>query len=183
MTSPTTLSLWRRRWAWIVAAVIVLVWCGVTARLFVWPPLPDLPATVDAIVELGGPGERDDLAVALAEEGRARYLVQSASAMEMRYNQCLPPVPHVTVVCFHPDPFSTRGEARAIATMAARYGWRSVILVTTRDQAWRAKVRVGRCFDGDVYVATAGLPWQDWPYQIAYQWAATAKAFTYERSC
>jgi hypothetical protein len=89
----------------------------------------------------------------------------------------------VAVICFHSDPFTTRGEAREVSEMATRYGWHSVILVTTPDQAWRANVRVSRCFGGQVFVATVPLPWYLWPSQIAYQWAATVKAYTFETSC
>jgi uncharacterized SAM-binding protein YcdF (DUF218 family) len=177
-------AFWRRRqWATIVFLAAVLVWSAVTLRLFVLPDLPPLPPTADAIVELGGPGERDDLAVALAAQGRSPYLAKSATSTEMHHGRCLPPVSGVTVLCFHSTPFTTRGEARSIAAMASQHGWHSVILVTTADQAWRAVVRVSRCFRGQIYVATASLPWHEWPYQIAYQWGATAKAFTYERSC
>jgi hypothetical protein len=172
-----------RWWARILAVVAFLAWGAVTARLFVWPDLPPLPDRVDAIVELGGPGNRDDLALALAEQGRARYLVQSTSDYAMRNGWCQPPVANVTVRCFHPDPFTTRGEARAIAAMAKEYGWQSIILVTTPDQAWRATVRVGRCFDGEIFVATATLQWYKWPFEVVEEWGATAKAFTYETSC
>ena len=48
--------------------------------------------------------------------------------------------PGVRLLCFHPDPVTTRGEARYIGTMAARLDWHSVILVTTPDQAWRARL-------------------------------------------
>jgi uncharacterized SAM-binding protein YcdF (DUF218 family) len=87
------------------------------------------------------------------------------------------------VVCFHPEPFTTRGEARAIADMARQNGWSSVILVTTPDQAWRATVRVSRCFDGPVSVATTPLPPYLRPPEIGYQWGATLKAYTFETTC
>ena len=67
--------------------------------------------------------------------------------------------------------------------MAARLDWHSVILVTTPDQAWRARLRVSRCFPGKVYVATAHLPSWDWFRQVPYQWLASVKALTIERSC
>jgi hypothetical protein len=57
------------------------------------------------------------------------------------------------------------------------------VLVTTPDQAWRARLRVTRCFDGEVYVATSPLPPLAWLGQIPYQWAATVKALVFERAC
>jgi hypothetical protein len=55
--------------------------------------------------------------------------------------------------------------------------------VTTPDQAWRARLWTARCYSGDAYVATTPLPLVDWIGQIPYQWGATVKAFTVERSC
>ena len=154
-----------------------------TLRLFVWPDLRALPQRVDAIIELGGPGERDPTAITLALEHRAPMLVQSTTADEERDGGCLPNIPDVTVLCFHPDPETTRGEARRIGQLAERFHWKSVILVTTRDHVWRAKLRVSRCFPGEVYVVPAPLPAYDWLWVIPYQWGATAKALTVERSC
>ncbi len=172
----------RRQRRWLLAA-LVLVFLLTSLRLFVFPSLPPSPARVDAIVELGGPGDRDRVALELARTHRASYVVQSTIESDARSNTCLPPVPEVTVLCFHPDPDTTRGEAQSIQRLAAEHGWKSVILVTTPDQAWRARLRVTRCFDGDVYVSTARLPALDYLWQIPYQWAATLKALTIERDC
>ena len=40
-----------------------------------------------------------------------------------------------------------------------------------------------RCFSGHVYVMTAPIPASFWPYELAYEWAATIKALTINRSC
>lgn len=187
MTSQPPVLRRRRRW-WIaatLAALLVVAFGVVTARVFVWPDLPAIPERADAIIELAGPGDggRDAAAIALAREHRARFLVQSTQASDLPSDSCLPHVAAVTILCFSPEPATTQGEARSIAKLAETYGWTSVILVTTPDQAWRARLRVSRCFSGAVYVQTSTLPWQMWPEQIAYQWLATAKALTVERSC
>jgi uncharacterized SAM-binding protein YcdF (DUF218 family) len=174
-----------KRRALLVVAVLLLGLGVATDRLFIHPRLAPVPPAVDAIIELGGAGMagRDSLALELARSGHAPYLVQSTLADAQGTSSCLPAVPDVTVLCFHAEPNTTRGEARWIADEAKRRHWRSVVLVTTPDQAWRARLRTTRCFDGDVYVATSPLPWTDWPRQVPYQWAATAKAVTLERSC
>jgi uncharacterized SAM-binding protein YcdF (DUF218 family) len=167
----------------VVAALCVTI-AVLTARMFVWPDLPPLPQHADVVVQLGGPGSRRVEALDLARQGRAPLVAISVSDDEVDTHWCgAGRLDDVTVVCFHSDPFTTRGEARAIAGMAERYGWRSVILVTTPDQAWRASVRVSRCFNGEVFVATVPLPWYMWPAQIAYQVGATVKAYTFETSC
>jgi hypothetical protein len=165
--------------------VALVVFGAATARLFIWPDLAPMPRHVDAIVELGGPANdrRDSLALELARQHRADYLVQSTTTREAGTHTCLPAVAGVTNLCFYADPNTTRGEAQYIGADAARRGWRSVILVTTPDQAWRARLRTTRCFSGDVYVATAPLPPLYWVWQIPYQWGATLKALTTERSC
>jgi uncharacterized SAM-binding protein YcdF (DUF218 family) len=175
----------RRRWSVALALILAVVFAAVTARLFIWPPLVPLPERADAIIELAGSadGRRDSRALELAREHRAAYLVQSTTITEAGTHRCLPAVPEVTVLCFHADPSTTRGEAQFIATEGERRGWKSVILVTTPDQAWRARLWTSRCFAGDVFVATTDLPPLNWFRQIPYQWAASAKAMTVQRSC
>jgi uncharacterized SAM-binding protein YcdF (DUF218 family) len=174
----------RRRVVAGIVAVLVVGFSVATARLFVWPDLPPLPEQVDAIVQLGGPGNRRSTALDLARQGRAPVVAISVATDEVDTTWCdQGSLRGVPVVCFHSDPFTTRGEARSIAGLAQRHGWRSIILVTTPDQAWRATVRVERCFDGEIFVATARLPWHRWPVQVIYQWGAIAKAFTLETSC
>lgn len=193
--APAALMVARRRSRWwprqprrflAVLVVIGLVFCGgVTVRLFIWPDLPPLPSTVDAIVELGGPESagRDAVALRLAAEHRAPYLVQSTTEAEDGADDCLPTVAGVTILCFHPTPNTTRGEARAIGELAEQYGWTSIIIITTRDHAWRASLRVARCFDGAIYVSPSPLSIAGWIHGVPYQMLATVKAMTYERSC
>lgn len=175
----------RGRW-WLPAALLVLLALVLlTARLFVWPDLAPPPRHVDAIIELAGPGDegRDRLASRLAAEHRAAFLVQSTVVAEAGSSRCLPATTGVTVLCFHPVPGTTRGEAEWIGREAELRSWHSVILVTTPDQAWRAGLRVRRCFGGEVYSATSPLPLMSWFRQIPYQWMASVKALVVERSC
>lgn len=165
----------------LVAALVVLA--VTTVRVFIEPDLPPLPERVDAIIELGGPGDRDAVTLALAATGMAGTVVQSTTEDEAGTSTCLPPTPGVRTECFHADPPTTRGEARYIGRRAAELGWHSVLLVTTPDHAWRARLRVMRCFPGRVYVSTSPLPRLMWPRQIPYQWAASGKALLVERDC
>ena len=163
--------------------MLVALFAGTTAHLFVWPDLPPVPPRVDAIILLGGPGDRDEAAAALARAHAAPVLVQSIWDPGARPDRCLHDLPGVTVVCFHPRPDTTQGEAEYLGQLARQRDWHSVILVATTDQAWRARLRFTRCFGGDVYVSTAPLPPLLWFRQIPYQWAATVKALVFERAC
>jgi len=160
---------------------LVLVFGVVTARLFVWPAA-GMPARVSAIVMLAGPGNRLPVALELAREHRAPLLVVSRG-WQGYGGPCPASTPGVRLICFDPDPGDTRGEAEATGRLAERYQWNSVVLVTTRAQDTRARILMGRCFGGPVYVTTASLPWDDWPYQIAYGWGALVKALVLHRSC
>lgn len=183
-SSARRYGTFRRRYliAASIGAVLLFALASVTARVFVWPDLQPLPEHADAIIELGGPRmlNRDRVALELAREHRAPVLVQSTTGSD---TDCLPPAGGVRVMCFEADPRTTRGEARWIAAVAAQRHWDSIILVTTPDQAWRARLRVSQCFPGKVYNATAPLRWHDWFRQIPYQWAASIKALTVERTC
>ncbi|MGN6524253.1 MAG: YdcF family protein [Actinomycetes bacterium] len=172
-----------RRRGLFVALLAVIACTLVTLRVFVYPPLRPVPGRVDAIIELGGAGDRDREALRLARAGVAPVLVQSTVPQEAGTSRCLPAVHDVTVMCFHPDPDTTRGEAHWISAQAAQHGWKSVVLVTSPDQAWRAILRVGRCFPGDVYASTTPLPPASWLKQVPYQWVASAKALLVERDC
>jgi uncharacterized SAM-binding protein YcdF (DUF218 family) len=162
-------------------AVLFALFCGATARLFIWPST-GMPARVDAIVVPGGQGNRTAAAITLAEQGRARYLVLSEGE-PVPPQLCGAHVGAATVLCFMPNPDTTQGEAEATDRLAREYGFRSIVLVTTPDQTWRAELRFGRCYSGKIYAVTTPLPKHLWPLMIAYQWAATVKAEIVNRGC
>ena len=167
----------RRAFAAVMALVVALVL--VTVRLFVWPA-EGMPARVSAIVMLAGPGDRLPVALQLARQHRAPVLVVS-QGWQGYGGPCPQALPAVKLICFDPDPGNTRGEAEFAGQLAERYHWRSVVLVTTRAQDTRARIIMGRCFGGSIYVVTASLPGSAWPYQIAYGWGALAKALVVQR--
>ena len=96
---------------------------------------------------------------------------------------CPSSTPGVRLICFDPDPGNTRGEAQFVGRLAQRYHWHSVVLVTAREQDTRARIRMGRCFSGSIYVVAASLPLSNVPYQVAYEWGALFKALVLQRSC
>lgn len=173
-----------RRWRWVTSLILVLIvaFVAVTARLFVWPP-SGMPARVSAIVVLGGLGDRAPYGVQLAREDKASYLVFSKGLDWIPPGICTQQVASAKVLCYQPDPDTTQGEAEGAARLAKQYGWRSIVLVTTRDQAWRARMWFGRCFTGQIYNSTAPLPWTRVATAIPYEWGATVKAEVFNTSC
>ena len=175
----------RRRWRVIAVTLLTLIvlFCGVTVPMFVLPTT-GMPARVNAIVVLGGPGNRLGLGLQLAQQGHAPYLlVSNGLPFILSAALCKPDHGSFTVICWNPNPGNTKGEAEFVGRIARQYHWTSVALVTTPDQAWRAALYVRRCYTGKVYSMTTPLNWTQWPYMIAYQWGATIKAETLQRGC
>ena len=173
---------WRRARRLVITVLGALILFGaVTVRLFVWPA-QGMPAHVSAIVMLAGPGDRLPAAVRLARAQRAPMLVISRGH-DGYGGPCPARPPHVRLICFEPNPATTQGEAEVVGRLAQRYHWQSVTLVTTRAQDTRARIRVSRCFGGRIYVVAVSEPWYDWPYQLAYEWAALVKAVAIQRAC
>ena len=180
------LRLLRSRWAWVLAAtalVLVVAFCVLTAILFVYPDL-NTPERSDAIVVLGGHGlPAVDKGEQLAREGYAPTIAFSLQP----WVPCEPwrvAIPHVRVLCFRADPQSTQGEARSIAHLAARYDWKRIIVVLPTTQASRARLRIGRCYPGQILeVGFSPQGISEWLYQFAYEWASLAKALVLQPTC
>ena len=170
---------WRRILITLVVAFIVLT--AATARLFIWP-VRGIPAQVNAIVMLDGPGNVLSVAVRLAEQHRSPFLVVSRGSAAYP-DPCPAPIARVKLICFLPKPPTTQGEAEFVGRLARKYGWRSVALVAITPQDSRARLRVERCFAGHIYVVTAPIAPTSWPYEIAYEWGALLKALVIQRGC
>ena len=134
----------------VVVSVVVLGVVALNVRLFVFPE-SSTPAHADAVVVLaGGAGERLDRGLELVRDGVAPNLVVSTGPDELCATQH-----DFHVYCFLPHPDDTRGEAEAVGRIAAREGWRHLVLVTSDYHATRARILVGRCFPGTVDVSAA----------------------------
>lgn len=166
-----------------VLALGVIALGAATARLFIWPDR-GMPARVSAIVMLNGPGDRLDTALDLAWQHRVPFVVISRGSPYWGHGSiCAPRIPRVKVICFEPNPATTKGEAEFVGQLARKYRWQSVALVTITPQDTRARLRVERCFAGPVYVMTAPMSLSGWPSQIAYEWGAFVKALVFQRGC
>lgn len=145
----------------------------------------DEPA--DAVVMFGGAGPRFQLAVALVEGGVSDTLVVSNpnDPDPQGYTAfgvfCAGPHDYETI-CFDPEPRTTRGESRFVAELAEARRWDRVVIVTTEDQASRARLLTERCWDGDVDVAVVDTDLNR-AGRVVYEWGATARALLLRRSC
>jgi uncharacterized SAM-binding protein YcdF (DUF218 family) len=167
----------RRRW-WVALGVVLTLFVVATGRLFAIPH-NQTPSRADAIIVLGGRGHRLAKAAELAHQGVAPVLVVSDGITNCPRKR----VPGIPIVCFMPDPFTTQGEARSVEAMARSNGWHHLVVVTSTDQRTRAMLRFGRCTNIKIDYVTTPLPWQQWPWLIAYQWGALVKALTLQRGC
>ncbi len=115
----------------------------------IWPPVEN-PYRADAVVLLSGDGGRLPGAVRLMERGVAStFVFVGAPDTIAVLNICSGPQPF-EVVCLHPEPDSTRDEARATANLAQARGWESLVVVTSKYHATRARMFFRRCFGGTV---------------------------------
>jgi uncharacterized SAM-binding protein YcdF (DUF218 family) len=165
---------------------VVLAWACAAGVLFLWPPR-QVPQHADAVVVLaGGRGPRLERALALVRRGVAPVLVISdgwgATWPEANRICAGRPAP-ARVLCFHPAPFSTRGEAEGFARLAASRGWTSAVVVSSRYHVARARILFERCFAGTVYADGADQSLLDRLIAVPSETAKLAYALTVRRSC
>jgi hypothetical protein len=163
----------------IVFALVIVVagLAAATAHWFVWPPQQAMPAHVDAIVMLNGPGDRLAIALDLARAHRAPMIVISRGSQYWGHGSvCAPKIPGVRVICFDPSPNTTRGEEEFVSRLDKQYHWQSIVLVAITPQDTPARIWAGRCFTGKTYMVNVSLTTSEWPYEIVYQFGSTIKA-------
>ena len=103
-----------------------------TAVLFVFPAT-NTPQRVDAVVVLGGSGDRLGKGLALVREGYAPVLLVS----DHQEAPCPPDTRRYRVVCFNPDPATTQGEAEDVGRMASADHWDRLLVVSSIPQTTR----------------------------------------------
>ncbi|WP_052710872.1 hypothetical protein [Pseudofrankia sp. DC12] len=173
-----------RRRGWLVVGLVLVLVVGllaVTLRLFVFPKTDPL-TKADAIVMFDGIGDRKYTTFWLAGHGYAP--VVAVSTQDPTFCQkSLPTISGAQVFCFVPSPATTRGEAEATQRLASEHGWKKVIVVTGRPQETRARIRVERCYQGQLEIAGVSPGRDNWPKTIVYEWGALIKALAFQRSC
>ena len=138
----------------------------------------------DAVLALGGTQGAAVYAEKLVAAGVAPALVLSdpyAGVPGFVTSACRGTGPRPTgyrLICFVPDPRTTRGEARELGVLSARYGWHRVVVVAPTYHVSRARLIMGRCYSGDLLVTDPPerIGVSTWVYQYAYQTAGLLKA-------
>jgi hypothetical protein len=161
------------------AAVLVLAYLGVTVAFFVKPTL-GAAAHPQAVVVLDGYGNRDAQGFALARLAHVRTVAVSWPP----YASCPAPRSGLRILCFVPHPANTQGEACAVARLARRHRWRSLMVVAGTTQVVRARVYLASAYSG--HLAFSGVDPSGvigWLYQIAYGQGGLVKALFSHRGC
>ena len=170
-----------RRWVIVVCVLLIAAVIG-GLPVYVRPQIDPL-RHADAIFVLGGYGYgRYPFGLrARRQQGWApTVVVSNPNGPEDPWltEYCATPHPGLNLHCFIPDPPTTKGEGRELRRLAAKHGWRTVIVVTFRPHISRARFILEQCFDGDlVMVASpARVSAPRWAFEYVYQTAGYVRA-------
>jgi uncharacterized SAM-binding protein YcdF (DUF218 family) len=169
----------------LVALIVIGLVIGIGGdKLYVRPDADQLrPGEhVDAILALGGRIESATYALHLAEQGVTPVVVLSnpypPTVNLPVHEACAAKPTRYRIICFAPDPSTTRGEARELGALAKANGWNRVAVVAPTFHLTRARMLVRRCYPGtELMLATpVDLAWTNWTYQYVRQSLGFVKA-------
>jgi hypothetical protein len=124
------------------------VWAGICFAVVSRPDVDDV-TSADAIVVLGAP---DSASLAEVERLTAEGVSDSVVIFTPygEPDMCSEQPADLDVSCLVPVPPTTRGEARAIGTLAEVRGWTSIAVVTWTEHISRSRMLVERCYDHEL---------------------------------
>src|SRR3954470_8720063 len=140
-------SLLRPRW--LIPILFVLWFIGMWNLLL--HPKSDKPGKADVVMVLSGDTKhRLPRAMTLMNRHVAPMLIISdgMNSIPLGRELCTNPPPAYHVLCFRPDPYSTRGEARALGKLAAQNHWKRVVVVSSPTHLTRLRILFKRCYHG-----------------------------------
>jgi hypothetical protein len=165
----------------LTAIVAIGVVCAALAVRFVAFPSKDPIGKTSVVVVLGPWNENDRIATAERVQALSPgvpVLLSDDSGCPSAFRLRFP-----RLVCFHPSPDSTRGEARFAASYAAAHHDTTMTVIAPRAQLSRARIRFSRCWAGRLSMVEAPMSLLEAVWQLPYQIAATIKAETFQRQC
>lgn len=201
LTGPATSRHRRRRVRALLSLLVVIVvfvatYASVGYQLF-YRDHSDALRKVDVIVVLGGEHDRrEDYGLQLAREGYANTVLISnpyetnanlkktvgtrPDSRTLMHRVCSSSTTSVEVICFAPDPSTTRGEGMFTQRMAKERHWHSAIVISWRYHLVRARYIFGQCFDGDIVMHSVPRSYPSspmfWTFTFAYQYVGLTKA-------
>jgi uncharacterized SAM-binding protein YcdF (DUF218 family) len=174
----------------LATSVLLAAWLVAAAVLFVWPSAASSPRRGNAIVVLsGGRNSRLEPALELLRHGVASLLVISSPAQDPKWLTATRlcnahrALGRFRVLCFEAHPYSTEGEARAIARLARLHGWKHVIVVTSTYHVTRARMLIRRCYKGGLSMVGTPSTWWRLPEEWASETGKLLVQLTVERGC
>ncbi len=191
----------------VAVAVAVALGLGLGVTALAWPP-DQTARAADVVFVIGPPTDaRIELAEALVAEHGAQLLLVSTTLPEAAAPRDTGwPKPDrpawaqgegssvsavdelcersdwggVGVLCLQPEPFTTQGEARALAALMKERGFETATVVTMTPHVARTRLLVDRCDEAsaDVHVigVDEGLDAGGWAWQLVYQAGGFVKA-------
>lgn len=194
-TSVRSRVLWSGLALFVLAAVLL----GVATVVYAMPGDQDA-RSADVVFVIGPPtNDRVELAESLVEAGVADAVMVSIrlpeAAAPADTGWPKPSVPSWAAlgswsedraaaacadgaICLQPEPFTTQGEAQALAAAMDENGWDTAIVVTMTPHVARTRLIFSRCIEDGVQVIGVddGLDFGGWVYQFAYQTGGFVKA-------
>lgn len=144
----------RRRWLLVVALGVVAA-LVVTATVAL-VPRHDEAGDVDAVIVLGGGGiERFELGTAIATRNGVPLVL---SAEGIAQGEALGVTCDVEVLCIHPVPVTTAGEAATMRELADEHAWERIAVATSSFHVNRSRMLFRQCFGDRVDVVGAHSP-------------------------
>lgn len=164
----------------IIAAIVVLAAAGLPVYVF---PATSGPGAASVVDVIGPPtATRMKIADRLLREGLAGALVVTVSPpLYGQYASADIPDCHerhsYPAYCVTPTPFTTQGESRELARLAAEHGWDRAIVITQTSHIARAGIIMAACSPGRVEMVADRTPLGlgTWAYQYLYQTAGFIK--------
>jgi uncharacterized SAM-binding protein YcdF (DUF218 family) len=176
--------LWLLRPSRLILILFALWFIGMWYLLL--HPKTDHPARADVVMVLSGDTKhRLPAALTLMHRRVAPVLVISdgMNSIPLARQLCTSPPPLFRTICFRPDPYSTRGEARGFAQLAARYHWRSVAIVSSPTHITRLRMLFKRCYHGKIYAVRAKQTRLSKIESVFYETGKLAVETTVVRGC
>lgn len=164
--------------ALLVVELLLVAFVGASLYLFVFVPSAT-PTHADAIVVLSSDKPRYDVGLRLYRRRVAPTLVLSLPAFEGRDGYACPSF----ALCFRASPYSTRGEAQAVARLAQKRGWRRIVVVTSRYHLRRARILFRRCTGAELLFVSAPAPAAAYLANIPLEWEKLAVQLVAQRGC